>query len=148
MRCCPSAVSTGVSPPGRGQKQGCHTTYGRILARAGPTAQYVRQQVTGPAYPRPCGANCRPKKTVVTTKGVSPPVRGQLLQLGRGGRNRGRIPARAGPTFWAQASLTVSMAYPRPCGANRGDRAGVREGGAYPRPGGANQCPSRCSCAV
>ena len=89
-----------------------------IPARAGPTRPPSTSRSLKPDHPRSCGANFTPVETGSTPAGSSPLVRGQPeLVLDPVERVR-IIPARAGPTEFADLPGLRPADHPRSCGAN------------------------------
>ena len=63
-----------------------------------------------------CGGTCRPTRSLMSSSGLSPRVRGNRLYAGAAGGAAGSIPACAGEPLRAGAPGGVSQVYPRVCG--------------------------------
>ena len=156
----------GLSPHLRGSPitpRPCPPAGGPIPAPAGEPQQDVRQQPRQGAYPRTCGGAVKRWVDPASIGGLSPHLRGSLLEdIGRrvGGRP---IPAPAGEPRNRDGPRGYQWAYPRTCGGAcaavsrdarkkglsphlRGSRrrAACSRGGSWPIPAPAGE-PDRCS---
>ena len=116
------APLTGLSPRVRGNRSrgAGQLAPGRsIPARAGePMKATTSSRVTG-VYPRACGGTPGAQNATVTRSGLSPRVRGNLVQEGQLGGRVGSIPARAGEPLPRPARRRYRPVYPRACGGTR-----------------------------
>ena len=111
----------GSSPLVRGQpnhRQNTRWHYRIIPARAGPTWAATRRPRPSSDHPRSCGANDAALAVIGCVGGSSPLVRGQLRSSGSVGGFSRIIPARAGPTEFADLPGLRPADHPRSCGAN------------------------------
>ena len=91
---------------------------GLIPAHAGKTSPYRQWRNRAWAHPRSCGENAVMARTVRSSMGSSPLMRGKLLgSLLRLGRH-GLIPAHTGKTRACRAEPTSTRAHPRSRGEN------------------------------
>ena len=98
----PRVLRTGLSPPVRGKRsltRGAMRCSRSIPARAGETFLDPEKNQGDAVYPRPCGGNHHIGIFVRVIRGLSPPVRGKLSDLGNSLLHLRSIPARAGETY-------------------------------------------------
>ena len=67
-------------------------------------------------YPRACGGTSRTRSGMPATKGLSPRVRGNLVDGSLTVTARGSIPARAGEPENSIGDFVTVGVYPRACG--------------------------------
>ena len=106
----------------RGQHLGRHhkSMVSRIIpARAGPTPLPEEARILTADHPRSCGANALSNSPIVSGGGSSPLVRGQPTPVSTSFFSVRIIPARAGPTWGNQYTVSGYADHPRSCGANR-----------------------------
>ncbi len=111
----------GLSPPMRGKpvRRAHHRVgLGSIPAHAGETRRWPGSTARTTVYPRPCGGNSVTGSADVVINGLSPPMRGKLLDEGVRRLCRRSIPAHAGETASTRSDDTAASVYPRPCGGN------------------------------
>ncbi len=111
----------GASPRVRGRPRGCAACamrMGSIPARAGPTSG--RSAVASPRaeHPRACGADICSMTSTRLERGASPRVRGRPVDGQPGQPQLRSIPARAGPTVYADTDRHEWVEHPRACGAD------------------------------
>ena len=110
----------GLSPRVRGnqsQRLIMSASPGPIPACAGQPLNHLCRYYCPRAYPRVCGATCRAFRRAGLSRGLSPRVRGNLLDLEKSGLLQGPIPACAGQPWPILAPVLALWAYPRVCGA-------------------------------
>ena len=93
---------------------------GSIPARAGEPPAFECLNIMGGVYPRACGGTIAGAFRLPAAVGLSPRVRGNLLNLARPFGLDGSIPARAGEPSPTAARLTALTVYPRACGGTAG----------------------------
>ncbi len=113
------ANGQGLSPqvrgnPGRGG--GRPGRRGSIPAGAGEPHPGVHMTTSQRVYPRRCGGTTARRAGRSGVSGLSPQVRGNLLQSPRHGAAGGSIPAGAGEPGELRDGRIVSQVYPRRCG--------------------------------
>ena len=112
-------ILKGLSPPMRGNpvSPGCTRSWiGSIPAHAGkPPARYSPETFSW-VYPRPCGETALAAMAVVSAGGLSPPMRGNLVDRDSTLGRRGSIPAHAGKPHLRALRHPQFGVYPRPCG--------------------------------
>ena len=131
------ASAEGLSPRVRGnQLMPDHmlTVDGSIPAGAGePSANTGRVRTSG-VYPRGCGGTSIGRPGGAAPRGLSPRVRGNLVDLGRSTRRARSIPAGAGEPRSAPRTGSRRRVYPRGCGGTRyGSRWTSPHSGLSPR---------------
>ena len=118
----------GLSPLVRGKRY-CAifawSSSGSIPACAGETRFFIFSIASSWVYPRLCGGNgpcaCLPS----VLPGLSPLVRGKLNHRVYALHQAGSIPACAGETHrWRRRSIVIGV-YPRLCGGNEAQMAGM-----------------------
>ena len=110
----------GLSPRVRGNRNSQNLSgmiFGPIPACAGQPSCATSSPLKAGAYPRVCGATDPEAAGAVDCLGLSPRVRGNLRLLLLQALWLGPIPACAGQPLFLCASLGLSRAYPRVCGA-------------------------------
>ena len=110
----------GLSPRVRGNRPSGFNIIsitGPIPACAGQPSCATSSPLKAGAYPRVCGATDPEAAGAVDCLGLSPRVRGNLRLLLLQALWLGPIPACAGQPLFLCASLGLSRAYPRVCGA-------------------------------
>ena len=114
-----SHPAVGLSPPVRGNQlpdDGGVYLARSIPACAGEPAAYPGRNKTGKVYPRLCGGTWRGCRRGAKSGGLSPPVRGNLInRVGHLGFQRS-IPACAGEPIQPAPAEPDQRVYPRLCG--------------------------------
>ena len=140
-----SRARDGLSPRVRGNQRAAGAggiAMRSIPACAGepPTAAAVPPKCE--VYPRVCGGTAFAGMTMAARKGLSPRVRGNLLDDLTGAGWQRSIPACAGEPAVVIATAAFSRVYPRVCGGTVGDAAALRRmGGLSPRVRGNRSWP-------
>ena len=136
----------GSSPLARGtpvHREGITGARRLIPARAGNTSVVQISALTPAAHPRSRGEHAEWLGKVLGPAGSSPLARGTHSRQRRYGRARRLIPARAGNTQFAPASVTAFTAHPRSRGEHIIAAAAVsRYGGSSPLARGTRWCPA------
>jgi len=89
---------------------------GSIPARAGEPVPPCFANITCRVYPRACGGASWQEAVERADMGLSPRVRGSLLNLAFGRVRYGSIPARAGEPWIEAHGQACARVYPRACG--------------------------------
>ena len=113
------ADADGLSPRVRGNHCGRAvraTARGSIPACAGEPIWIGASGLVVKVYPRVCGGTFTILVTAARMRGLSPRVRGNLLQGGVTGQTRRSIPACAGEPAYDHTDLVFVPVYPRVCG--------------------------------
>ena len=111
--------SSGLSPRVRGNRGGTppqNIFVGSIPACAGEPKPFPPDEVIPEVYPRVCGGTTCRSPLPPPRRGLSPRVRGNLLQGARGGWNERSIPACAGEPYPLPPRDASERVYPRVCG--------------------------------
>ena len=109
----------GLSPRVRGnpcRRRRCPCRHGSIPACAGEPCRRHQWPTTLRVYPRVCGGTLPSSFWWLADKGLSPRVRGNLLQRVALERQRGSIPACAGEPPRPSRRPPAGRVYPRVCG--------------------------------
>ncbi len=109
----------GLSPRVRGshQKVRCPLVgTGSIPACAGEPSPVSQTPGSARVYPRVCGGAAARVTVKATTQGLSPRVRGSLVDFFHANVNQGSIPACAGEPQSARSRSRTRRVYPRVCG--------------------------------
>ena len=119
---CPGALPArcGLSPRVRGSRIQYSLTLwqgGSIPASAGQPLTHGRTSPCQPVYPRECGAATPSLFPSFRVKGLSPRVRGSLIENAFGIARAGSIPASAGQPAMTMTARWMTPVYPRECGA-------------------------------
>ena len=113
--------SDGLPPQVRGELVAAALVGGGLRLTPAGAGRTTRSR-TGPwpswAYPRRCGENLTEQRSILTTSGLPPQVRGERQPRGRQSRRPGLTPAGAGRTDPEMRGRVVRWAYPRRCGEN------------------------------
>ncbi len=120
---------TGLSPRVRGnldRPQGRSVGVGSIPAGAGEPSIRPRSGVLPRVYPRGCGGTAVDSNGGAPVGGLSPRVRGNLLELDLEALVPGSIPAGAGEPGGGPRTSEMSKVYPRGCGGTSDDVARFR----------------------
>ena len=130
-------ASRGLSPRMRGYpalRNDGIPSGGSIPADAGLPESYYPGSYRGKVYPRGCGATSPSRMPRISTRGLSPRMRGYLQRASLPNELSGSIPADAGlPLQPATTPFEVEV-YPRGCGATlREDLSQYPSGGLSPR---------------
>ena len=125
--CRPSSapVPPGLSPRVRGNQSSKPLPSGlegSIPACAGEPPGAPSRRMMRRVYPRVCGGTVPNITIIEQTAGLSPRVRGNLCQSGRGTRCTGSIPACAGEPPGLERRESWVWVYPRVCGGTCGRR--------------------------
>ena len=116
------AWEKGLSPRMRGN-QPSDDTWGAakrsIPAHAGKPAAPRRSQRRFEVYPRACGETRAPGTYSIARQGLSPRMRGNLLERHLPGPSPGSIPAHAGKPSPSSGAKSPARVYPRACGETR-----------------------------
>ena len=115
----PSALTSGLSPRVRGNRQGDYkggATGGSIPACAGEPGVRLTWYTTPGVYPRVCGGTWTKRIRRGFRRGLSPRVRGNLWWAICRAAAQGSIPACAGEPGRAGTACAKSRVYPRVCG--------------------------------
>ena len=113
------AIRAGLSPRVRGNhvRRGHRgATAGSIPARAGEPPTRATTHGSCTVYPRACGGTAGAALRFNELQGLSPRVRGNLLDWTAANLDTRSIPARAGEPFDRHAHLSQQGVYPRACG--------------------------------
>ena len=136
--------SVGLSPRVRGNRVKTNRTglaWRSIPACAGEPC-CLSSEGTLPVYPRVCGGTQPQTYSQAPPAGLSPRVRGNLIQLSLREPILGSIPACAGEPPCPESSLRTGRVYPRVCGGTRSHgRATERLRGLSPRVRGNRNSP-------
>ena len=89
---------------------------GSIPASAGEPGRQNFSPLIKKVYPRECGGTLLADWAPLPTPGLSPRVRGNLHEPGRGDKHLGSIPASAGEPRSATIASILARVYPRECG--------------------------------
>ena len=119
----------GLSPRVRGNRrrsQAVRLADGPIPACAGQPSATMNYESSTRAYPRVCGATSHHSAIAAHSAGLSPRVRGNLMNFVADLIAEGPIPACAGQPRSANPFQTKTGAYPRVCGATQRQDAGQR----------------------
>ena len=111
--------TAGLSPPTRGNQvilELVENRLGSIPAHAGEPSGLVLAPLPLSVYPRPRGGTSRCLRGWRYWSGLSPPTRGNLVDLDPESRPVGSIPAHAGEPPISRSSLSPYGVYPRPRG--------------------------------
>ena len=114
-----SLISSGLSPRVRGNRSRLRRPLRRsrsIPACAGEPNAGTGQRRFGGVYPRVCGGTTASRSIRNRIMGLSPRVRGNLLELPTVSLPRGSIPACAGEPLSRHSTDSSSGVYPRVCG--------------------------------
>ena len=110
---------SGLSPRVRGSPPSLCTgagMHGSIPACAGKPASVGSAAATLRVYPRVCGEASRRRRSLSSSRGLSPRVRGSLSAAPLALQLPGSIPACAGKPSWRRSSRSARGVYPRVCG--------------------------------
>ena len=92
---------------------------GSIPACAGEPELRSHKSAAPAVYPRVCGGTRYIRRDPAAALGLSPRVRGNLVDLGENGRRRGSIPACAGEPDPLHRYRRGNQVYPRVCGGTQ-----------------------------
>ena len=112
---------SGLSPLVRGKRGNDGTSQdgiGSIPACAGETSPDHIWSRSSRVYPLLCGGNLPSGREIVYREGLSPLVRGKLIDAVGVARDVGSIPACAGETIPYSSRISSRRVYPRLCGGN------------------------------
>ena len=112
----------GLSPRVRGNlisPQRLRKEVWSIPACAGEPQFDLRSDVLDKVYPRVCGGTTMPSRRPAFGRGLSPRVRGNLLQSPDAAGGVGSIPACAGEPAQIIAGRPFGPVYPRVCGGTK-----------------------------
>ena len=127
----------GLSPRVRGNRRnrrGTHRRIGSIPARAGEPPKPTRYSPAHRVYPRACGGTSSMGRTCSIKTGLSPRVRGNLVDVHHASSGDGSIPARAGEPPLTGLDRGVYAVYPRACGGTFANITNMAQGdGLSPR---------------
>ena len=130
-------LAYGLSPRVRGNRNGKEggTGSGRsIPARAGEPPKPTRYSPAHRVYPRACGGTSSMGRTCSIKTGLSPRVRGNLVDVHHASSGDGSIPARAGEPPLTGLDRGVYAVYPRACGGTFANITNMAQGdGLSPR---------------
>ncbi len=116
---------SGLSPLVRGKRGNDGTSQdgiGSIPACAGETSPDHIWSRSSRVYPLLCGGNLPSGREIVYREGLSPLVRGKLIDAVGVARDVGSIPACAGETIPYSSRISSRRVYPRLCGGNKTQR--------------------------
>ena len=119
---CVLAWASGLSPRMRGNRKfhaADQIAGGPIPAYAGQPGRGQNRLRSGGAYPRVCGATWEGSKSAPVWWGLSPRMRGNLLEPLLRRLQNGPIPAYAGQPLRVEVGAALDRAYPRVCGATQ-----------------------------
>ena len=112
----------GLSPPTRGnRKRDCHNDRpnGSIPAHAGEPRAASNRRTSRRVYPRPRGGTVREPSLSPSSRGLSPPTRGNRIFPRYDTDEVRSIPAHAGEPPILQPAQPLTRVYPRPRGGTR-----------------------------
>ena len=113
------STKLGLSPPTRGNPFAFSAQAMRsrsIPAHAGEPARERYKARRPEVYPRPRGGTHLSSVSIFSSRGLSPPTRGNPARDERALRSRRSIPAHAGEPFTISAPSIAARVYPRPRG--------------------------------
>ena len=116
----------GLSPRVRGNHENIgvhHPQIGSIPACAGEPQHRAQPAQALPVYPRVCGGTKDTENPHLPNRGLSPRVRGNLLESRRKEMTKGSIPACAGEPEPLRIRTCQTGVYPRVCGGTVALRA-------------------------
>ncbi len=135
---------TGLSPPARGNHlnmQFGFTHSGPIPASAGEPHRRLRGHSTSRAYPRQRGGTRRRGLALKADVGLSPPARGNQVDVEPDRPGVGPIPASAGEPRGSVVQKSAAGAYPRQRGGTRMKPNRIPPAQGLSPPARGNHCP-------
>ena len=112
----------GLSPPTRGNRRRgrrCPNRPRSIPAHAGEPSGRGSRITARAVYPRPRGGTAELLEKAAIEWGLSPPTRGNHIEIKEAERSRRSIPAHAGEPSASRKICAVVEVYPRPRGGTR-----------------------------